>query len=324
MTIPSTPEPAASFGKAEDLAAFRTMILIRRFEEKAGQLYGMGAIAGYCHLSIGQEAIAAGMQMAMQSGDQVLTSYRCHGHALAAGADPAKTMAELTGRQAGLCGGKGGSMHLYAPEQHFFGGHGILGSQAPLGTGFAFANLYRSNGKAAIVYVGDSAADQGQVAEAFVLAARLSLPVLFVIENNRAETQAPLMLAGRGQGFGIAGATVDGTDVRAVYSAGHAVLNSVRAGGGPELLEMQTVRYRGHSMAEPAKYAARDGGQRPREGRDPIDRIRKRLLEEWQVPEAELKGIDAAVRAIVNGAAEFAGSAAEPGAAALWTDVTAA
>lgn len=311
------------FSKEQELAAFRTMLLIRRFEEKAGQLYGMGAIAGYCHLSIGQEAIAAGMQMAMRSGDQTLTSYRCHGHALAAGVDPGKAMAELTGRKSGLGGGKGGSMHLYAPEQNLFGGHGILGAQAPLGAGFAFANMYRGNGSVAVVFFGDGAADQGQVAEAFALAARWALPAVFVIENNRTEPAGPVALAQRGAAFGIPGETVDGTDVRAVYAAGHAALAAARSGQGPRILEMQTVRYRGHSMAEPAKYAARDGSQRPREGRDPVDQSRKRLLEEWQVQEAELKAVDAAIRSIVNSAAEFANVAPEPDASALWADLSA-
>lgn len=316
-------DASVSFSKEEELAAFRAMLLIRRFEEKAGQLYGMGAIAGYCHLAIGQEAIATGMRMAMQPGDQCLTSYRCHGHALAAGVEPARIMAELTGRASGLCGGKGGSMHLFAPDQQFFGGHGILGAQAPLGAGLAFANLYRTNAAATVVYFGDGAADQGQVAESFVLATRMSLPLLFIIENNRADVDAAVPLFKRAEGFGIRGDIVDGSDVRAVCAAGRAALADVRAAKGPLILEMQTLRYRGHSMAEPAKYAARDGGQRPREGRDPIDQIRKRLLEQWGMPESELRAVDGAVRNIVNAAAESASAAPEPDAAALWTDVTA-
>lgn len=313
-----------SFTKDDDLAAFRLMLLIRRFEEKVGQLYGMGTIGGYCHLAIGQEAIAAGVRMAMQPGDQIVTSYRCHGHALAAGTDPVRIMSELTGRQAGLGGGKGGSMHLFAPDQQFFGGHGILGSQAPVGTGLAFANLYRANQAATVVVMGDGAAEQGQVAESFALAARMALPVVFVIENNRADTDVALPLASRGAAAGIAGEIVDGADVRAVHAAAALALASARAGKGPRLLEMQTVRYRGHSMAEPAKYTARDGAQRTRDGRDPIDQIRKRLLESWQVQDADLKTMDASVRMAVNNAAEFATTTPEPDSTALWTNVSAA
>ncbi|MGL5733861.1 MAG: thiamine pyrophosphate-dependent enzyme [Beijerinckiaceae bacterium] len=313
-----------TFGKEAELAAFRAMLLIRRFEEKAGQLYGMGAIAGYCHLYIGQEAIATGMQMAMQPGDRSITSYRCHGHALAAGVAPDAVMAELTGRKAGLAGGKGGSMHLFAPDRNFFGGHGIVGAQAPLGAGLAFASLYRRDSAVTVAYFGDGAADQGQVSEAMNLAARFRLPLVFVIENNRADSADVIPLAQRGAGIGIPGETVDGTDVRAVHAAGLKVLAAARAGEGPRILEMQTLRYRGHSMAEPAKYKGREGEQRARDGRDPIDQSRKRLLEEWKVPEADLKAIDASVRVIVNAAAEFATSAAEPDASALFTHVTAA
>ena len=321
---PAAETPTQTLSRDAEITAFRSMLLIRRFEEKAGQLYGMGAIAGYCHLYIGQEAIATGMQMAMRDGDQSLTSYRCHGHALAAGVDAGKIMAELTGRKAGLAGGKAGSMHLFAPEQNFFGGHGILGAQAPLGTGLAFANLYRGNGHATVIYYGDGAADQGQVSEAMALAAKWKLPVVFVIENNRADNDGAPSLSDRGVPYGIAGTLVDGTDVRAVFAAGEKALAAARNREGPQLLEMQTLRYRGHSMADPAKYRARDGGQHVREGRDPIDQSRKRLLEEWQVPEAELKAMDAGVRSIVNGAAEFASVAPEPDATALWSDIDAA
>jgi pyruvate dehydrogenase E1 component alpha subunit len=317
----------ALFTKDEDLKAFREMLLIRRFEEKAGQLYGMGAIGGFCHLYIGQEAVVVGMQMALKDGDQVITGYRDHGHMLACGMDPDGVMAELTGRAAGLSKGKGGSMHMFSKEKHFYGGHGIVGAQVSLGTGLAFANRYRGNGSVALAYFGDGAANQGQVYESFNMAELWKLPVIYIVENNRYamgtsvdRSSAQTDFAKRGISFNIAGQQVDGMDVRAVKAAGDRAVRWCREGNGPVILEMQTYRYRGHSMSDPANYRTREEVDRIRKGQDPIEQVRARLLE-LNVTEAELKAIDADVRGIVNKSAEFAQVAPEPDASELYTDV---
>jgi pyruvate dehydrogenase E1 component alpha subunit len=317
----------ALFTKDEDLKAFREMLLIRRFEEKAGQLYGMGAIGGFCHLYIGQEAVVVGMQMALKDGDQVITGYRDHGHMLACGMDPDGVMAELTGRAAGLSKGKGGSMHMFSKEKHFYGGHGIVGAQVSLGTGLAFANRYRGNGSVALAYFGDGAANQGQVYESFNMAELWKLPVIYIVENNRYamgtsvdRSSAQTDFAKRGISFNIAGQQVDGMDVRAVKAAGDRAVRWCREGNGPVILEMQTYRYRGHSMSDPANYRTREEVDRIRKGQDPIEQVRARLLE-LNVTEAELKAIDADVRGIVNQSAEFAQVAPEPDASELYTDV---
>lgn len=311
----------------EDLKAFREMLLIRRFEEKAGQLYGMGAIGGFCHLYIGQEAVVVGMQMALKDGDQVITGYRDHGHMLACGMDPDGVMAELTGRAAGLSKGKGGSMHMFSKEKHFYGGHGIVGAQVSLGTGLAFANRYRGNGSVALAYFGDGAANQGQVYESFNMAELWKLPVIYIVENNRYamgtsvdRSSAQTDFAKRGISFNIAGQQVDGMDVRAVKAAGDRAVRWCREGNGPVILEMQTYRYRGHSMSDPANYRTREEVDRIRKGQDPIEQVRARLLE-FDVTEAELKAIDADVRGIVNKSAEFAQAEPEPDASELYTDV---
>ena len=311
----------------EDLKAFREMLLIRRFEEKAGQLYGMGAIGGFCHLYIGQEAVVVGMQMALKDGDQVITGYRDHGHMLACGMDPDGVMAELTGRAAGLSKGKGGSMHMFSKEKHFYGGHGIVGAQVSLGTGLAFANRYRGNGSVALAYFGDGAANQGQVYESFNMAELWKLPVIYIVENNRYamgtsvdRSSAQTDFAKRGISFNIAGQQVDGMDVRAVKAAGDRAVRWCREGNGPVILEMQTYRYRGHSMSDPANYRTREEVDRIRKGQDPIEQVRARLLE-LNVTEAELKAIDADVRGIVNKSAEFAQAEPEPDASELYTDV---
>jgi len=316
------------FSPENELAAYRDMLLIRRFEEKAGQLYGMGFIGGFCHLYIGQEAIVVGMQMALKQGDQVITSYRDHGHMLATGMDPKGVMAELTGRQGGYSKGKGGSMHMFSREKNFYGGHGIVGAQVPLGAGLAFANRYRGNDNVSITYFGEGATNQGQVYESFNMAALWNLPVVFVIENNRyamgtAVTRAAAKseeLYNRGSVYGIAGRQVNGMDVRAVKAAAEEAVAQCRAGKGPVILEMMTYRYRGHSMSDPAKYRTKEEVQKMREEHDPIEQVKRRLLE-GGMEEAELKKIDAEVRARVTGAAEFAQSDPEPDAAELWTDV---
>jgi pyruvate dehydrogenase E1 component, alpha subunit len=309
---------------------YHDMLLIRRFEEKAGQLYGMGLIGGFCHLYIGQEAVVVGMQNALLPGDQVITAYRDHGHMLATGMDPKGVMSELTGRAAGYSKGKGGSMHMFSAEKNFFGGHGIVGAQVPLGTGLAFANKYKENGAVTLAYMGEGAANQGQVYESFNMAELWRLPVLYIVENNRYAMGTSVERASaqpdfykRGQSFNVPGESVDGMDVEAVFAAGRKALEFVRGGNGPMILEMKTYRYRGHSMSDPAKYRTRDEVQSIRDRKDPIDQFGKKLVDRDLVTEADLKVIDKEIRLVVNEAAEFAIEAPEPDASELYTDVLA-
>ncbi len=318
----------ATFSKEQDLAAYDAMLMIRRFEEKAGQLYGMGLIGGFCHLYIGQEAVVVGMKMASRDGDKVITGYRDHGHMIACGMDAKGVMAELTGRKGGYSKGKGGSMHMFSKEKHFYGGHGIVGAQVSLGTGLAFANAYRGDGTVTMAYFGDGAANQGQVYESFNMAELWKLPIVYVIENNRyamgtsvARSSAQTDFSRRGVSFNIPGDQVDGMDVRAVKAAGERALDWCRSGNGPIILEMQTYRYRGHSMSDPAKYRSRDEVQKMRDEQDPIEQVRKRLLGQHQVGEEDLKAIDARIRTVVNEASDFATHDPEPDAAELWTDI---
>ena len=323
----SSKKSAPTFTKEQDLHAYREMLLIRRFEEKAGQLYGMGFIGGFCHLYIGQEAVVIGMQMAMKEGDQVITGYRDHGHMLAVGMESRGVMAELTGRQGGYSRGKGGSMHMFSKEKHFFGGHGIVGGQVSLGTGIALANKYRGNDSVCMSYFGDGAANQGQVYETYNMAQLWELPVIFVIENNQyamgtsvqRATKSPSLWE-RGAAYGIEGMAVDGMDVLAVKAAGEKAVEYCRAGKGPYILEVNTYRYRGHSMSDPAKYRTREEVQKMREERDAIEQVRKRLLE-GDATEADLKEIDKDIKAIVNEAAEFSKESPEPATSELWTDI---
>ncbi|MFG1271779.1 pyruvate dehydrogenase (acetyl-transferring) E1 component subunit alpha [Xanthobacter flavus] len=323
--VPSGPVP---FTKDQDLEAYREMLLIRRFEEKAGQMYGMGLIGGFCHLYIGQEAVVVGMQMAMKPGDQVITGYRDHGHMLSTGMDAKGVMAELTGRRGGLSKGKGGSMHMFSIEKQFFGGHGIVGAQVSLGTGLAFADRYRENGNVSVTYFGDGAANQGQVYESFNMAELWKLPVVYVIENNKyamgtavSRASAQQDFSKRGTSFNIPGEQVDGMDVQAVKAAGERALAFAREGNGPYIIEMQTYRYRGHSMSDPAKYRSKEEVQKMRTEHDPIEQVRTRLLDGHKVTEDDLKKIDADVREIVNAAADFASSDPEPDVAELYTDI---
>ena len=314
--------------KAEMLAFYREMLLIRRFEEKAGQLYGMGKIAGFCHLYIGQEAVVTGMQACLKDGDQVITGYRDHGHMLACGMDPNGVMAELTGRIGGLSRGKGGSMHMFSKEKNFYGGHGIVGAQVPLGTGLAFANKYRGNDNVSLAYFGDGAANQGQVYEAFNMASLWKLPVVYVIENNMyamgtsverhaSETE----LFKRGISFEIEGEEVDGMDVLAVREAGEKAVKHARSGKGPYILEMKTYRYRGHSMSDPAKYRKREEVDDIRSHHDPIEGLKGQILELGYATEDDLKKIDNEIKAIVKEAADFSLESPEPDPSELWTDV---
>ena len=321
------PKPE-KFSREQDLAAYREMLLIRRFEEKAGQLYGMGHIGGFCHLYIGQEAVVTGVQMALEDGDQIITSYRDHGHMLACGMDPAGVMAELTGRRGGYSKGKGGSMHMFSKEKNFYGGHGIVGAQVPLGTGLAFANKYRDNGKVSVTYFGDGAANQGQVYESFNMAELWRLPVIYVIENNRyamgtsvSRASAQTDFAQRGGAFNIPGMQVDGMDVRAVKAASDVATAWCRSGEGPIILEMQTYRYRGHSMSDPAKYRSKDEVQKMRAEHDPIEQVKMRLIEAKQATEDDLKAVDKEIRDIVAKAADFAQNDPQPDVSELYTDI---
>jgi len=322
-------KPRAKSAAAEELITlYREMLLIRRFEEKAGQMYGMGLIGGFCHLYIGQEAVVVGLQAASRPGDAVVTSYRDHGHMLACGMDPKGVMAELTGRRTGYSKGKGGSMHMFSREANFFGGHGIVGAQVPIGAGLAFAFKYRNEPKVSFTYLGDGAVNQGQVGEAFNMAALWKLPVIFVIENNKYGMGTSIERASartdfyhRGAPYGIPGEVVDGMDVVAVKAAGEKAVEQARAGKGPYILEMITYRYRGHSMSDPAKYRTREEVEKVRTERDPIEQVRARLLATSRASEDDLKRTDAEVRKIINEAAEFAAHEPEPDPAELWTDV---
>src|SRR5947208_12553777 len=323
----SAPKPA-EFTKEEELKAYRLMLLIRRFEEKAGQLYGMGFIGGFCHLYIGQEAVVVGMQMAIEPGDQVITAYRDHGHMLACGMDPKGVMAELTGRRHGYSKGKGGSMHMFSLEKCFYGGHGIVAAQVPLGTGLAFANKYRGTDNVSLTYLGDGATNQGQVYESFNMAKLWKLPVIYIIENNQygmgtsvARASATVNLSQRGRSFDIPGEQIDGMDVRAVKAAGDKATKWCRDGSGPIILEMLTYRYRGHSMSDPAKYRPKEEVDKVRTEHDPIEQVRARLIARKSATEETLKKIDQQVRAVINEAAEFATSDPEPDPSDLYTDV---
>ncbi len=317
-----------NFSPDQTLEYYREMMLIRRFEEKAGQLYGMGLIGGFCHLYIGQEAVVTGVQSAMIDGDSVITSYRDHGHMLACGMDAKGVMAELTGREGGLSKGKGGSMHMFSVEKGFFGGHGIVGAQVPLGAGIAFAHKYNETGKISATYLGDGAVNQGQVYETFNMAALWKLPALIVIENNQygmgtavGRASASTELFKRGQAYGIPGEQVDGMDVFQVYAAAQNAIDYIRSGKGPMILEMKTYRYRGHSMSDPAKYRSKEEVQKMRNEQDPIERLKHYILETGHAEEADLKAIDKEIKAIVTEAADFAQTSPEPQPSELYTDV---
>ena len=329
----SAPKSAIKVEGAGDLGADRLrrawadMLLIRRFEEQAGALYGMGLIGGFCHLYIGQEAVVVGVQMALEPGDQVVTSYRDHGHMLATGMDPKGVMAELTGRATGYSRGKGGSMHMFSRERNFFGGHGIVGAQVPIGAGLAFANRYRNNSSVSVTYFGEGASNQGQVFEAFNLAALMKLPAIFIIENNRygmgtsvERASASRDLSQNGAPWGIPGRKVDGMDVLAIHKVAEEATAHCRAGNGPFLIEAQTYRYRGHSMSDPAKYRTRDEVDEMRNPHDAIESAKRRLVD-LGITEEALKAEETAIRKRVAEAVQFAKDSPEPDEADLWTDV---
>jgi pyruvate dehydrogenase E1 component alpha subunit len=326
----AAPGKSAIKASVDDLQQYyRDMLLIRRFEEKAGQMYGMGLIGGFCHLYIGQEAVVVGVQAAMGPKDTVLTSYRDHAHMLACGMDPKGVMAELTGREGGYSKGKGGSMHMFSHDKRFYGGHGIVGAQVPIGTGLAFAHRYLNEDAVSVSYLGDGALNQGQVYESFNMAALWSLPAVYVIENNKygmgtsieRSSAKSTELFHRGQAYGIPGVQVDGMDVLAVREAAEKALGHARAGKGPYIMEMLTYRYRGHSMSDPAKYRSKEEVQKVRQERDPIERLRGIMVERKVMDEAKLKELDKEVKAIVSEAADFAQTSPEPDVSELFTDV---
>ncbi|MEZ5756785.1 MAG: pyruvate dehydrogenase (acetyl-transferring) E1 component subunit alpha [Emcibacteraceae bacterium] len=319
-------DPAVS--NEELIEYYKDMLLMRRFEEKAGQMYGMGLIGGFCHLYIGQEAVVTGIQSVLKKGDSVITSYRDHAHMLACKIDPKVILAELTGRETGISKGKGGSMHMFSVEHDFYGGHGIVGAQVPIGAGLAFAHKYRKNDNVSVTYFGDGAVNQGQVYESFNMAKLWNLPVVYVIENNQyamgtslARASSEIELHRRGDSFKIHGEAVDGMDVLAVREAAARAVAKCRAGEGPALLEMKTYRYRGHSMSDPAKYRSKEEVSKMRAEFDPIDQVKKRLLDGNIMTEDELKQIDKDIKEIVSEAADFAQSSAEPAASELYTDI---
>jgi pyruvate dehydrogenase E1 component alpha subunit len=323
----SKTKPPAVAGE-ELLEYHREMLLIRRFEEKAGQLYGMGLIGGFCHLYIGQEAVVVGIQSACRPEDAVVTSYRDHGHMLACGMEPRGVMAELTGRAGGYSRGKGGSMHMFSREKNFYGGHGIVAAQVPIGTGIAFAFRYRGTDNICAAYFGDGAINQGQVYESFNMAALWKLPVLYVIENNKygmgtavERASASTDLCQRGKAYGIPGDVVDGMDVVAMRAAAEKAIAHCRAGKGPYILEAMTYRYRGHSMSDPAKYRTKEEVQKMRSERDPIDHLRELIIDGGHADEEALKQVDREVKDIIADAAAFAQESPEPDPSELWTDV---
>ena len=326
MARKTTAKPNVS---ADELKTYyKDMLLIRRFEEKAGQLYGMGLIGGFCHLYIGQEAVVVGLEAATKEGDKRITSYRDHGHMLACGMEANGVMAELTGRIGGYSKGKGGSMHMFSKEKHFYGGHGIVGAQVPLGAGLAFADKYKGNDNVTFTYFGDGAANQGQIYETFNMAALWELPVIFVVENNQyamgtaqARSTSTPALYTRGEAFGIPGEEVDGMDVLAVKAAGQKAVAHCRVGKGPYILEVKTYRYRGHSMSDPAKYRTREEVQKMRDERDPIESVRQMLLTGKHATEDDLKAIDKEIKEVVNASAEFAKESPEPPLDELYTDI---
>ena len=319
---------SVEYSSEELLDFYKVMLLIRRFEEKAGQMYGMGLIGGFCHLYIGQEAVVTGVQAALESQDTVITTYRDHGHMLACGMEPRGVMAELTGRRDGYSKGKGGSMHMFSAEKQFYGGHGIVGANVPLGTGIAFAHRYKKDNGVCLTYFGDGAVNQGQVYESFNMAALWQLPVIYIIENNRygmgtsvERASAGTELWQRGQAYGIPGKQIDGMDVRAVNSAARDALSFVRDKNGPIILEMQTYRYRGHSMSDPAAYRTKQEVQKIRSEKDPLDTLKLILLKIKGITEESIKSYDREIRDLVNEAAEFAQNSPEPDPSELYTDV---
>jgi len=312
----------------EALKAYHDMLLIRRFEERSAQLYGMGLIAGFCHLYIGQEAVVVGIQSVLQPQDSIVTAYRDHGHMLACGMDPKGVMAELTGRSGGYSKGKGGSMHMFSREKNFYGGHGIVGAQIPIGTGLAFAHRYKEDKGICVASMGDGASNQGQIYESYNMAALWKLPVVYVIENNQygmgtsvARSSAGSTYYGRGQGWGIPGEKVDGMQLLKVKEATKRAADHARSGKGPYILEMDTYRYRGHSMSDPAKYRSKEEVEGIKETRDPIELFKTYMTKTLKISEDKIKEVDDEIKAVVLEAVEFSKTSPEPDVSELYTDV---
>ncbi len=317
-----------SFTPETLLKAYLRMVLIRRFEEKAGQLYGMGLIGGFCHLYIGQEAVVVGLQAAAQPQDTVITTYRDHGHMLACDMDPRGVMAELTGRSGGYSRGKGGSMHMFSREKNFFGGHGIVGAQVPIGTGLAFAHQYKQDNGVCLAYMGDGAVNQGQVYESFNMAALWQLPVVYIVEDNQYGMGTSVQRASangdfykRGEPYGIPGKLVDGMDLLAVREAGDWAINHARSGQGPALLHIKTYRYRGHSMSDPGKYRSKEEVEDYRQNQDAVERVRQLILGHKIATEEDLKALDKEIKEIMIETVDFAQTSPEPDLAELYTDI---
>ena len=326
--INKTKKTNKKLSKSDAIEAYKKMLLIRRFEEKAGQSYGLGQIGGFCHLYIGQEAVVVGLQMCIRDGDQVITTYRDHGHMLACGMNPDGVMAELYGRVDGYSKGKGGSMHMFSKEANFFGGHGIVGASVPLGTGLAFSNKYKKNKAVTLTYFGDGAANQGQVYESFNMAKLWELPCIYVIENNRyamgtsvQRSSAQKDLSQRGISFGIEGEQVNGMDIESVIDAGKRAVTKVRNNGGPYILEMLTYRYRGHSMSDPAQYRTRDEVKEVRDHSDPIESLKNSIIENNYLSGERLQLLNAEIKQVVDQSAQFAADSPLPDSSELFVDV---
>ncbi|QCR24029.1 pyruvate dehydrogenase (acetyl-transferring) E1 component subunit alpha [Pontibacter sp. SGAir0037] len=317
----------ATFSKETYMTWFEQMKLMRRFEEKAGQLYGQQKIKGFCHLYIGQEACVAGAVSALEKGDKWITAYRDHAHPLALGTSPNAVMAELFAKATGCSKGKGGSMHIFDKEVGFVGGHGIVGGQVPLGAGLAFAEKYNKTGKLCICYMGDGAVRQGAFHEALNMAMTWKLPVIFVIENNGyamgtsvSRTSNVTELYQLGSAFSMPSFPVDGMSVEAVHNAVAEAAERARAGEGPTLLEFRTYRYKGHSMSDPAKYRTKEELE-DYKGRDVIESVRATILNNGWATEEELDAIDDKVKEAVAESVQFAEESPYPEASELYTDI---
>lgn len=315
------------FSKSTYLFWYETMLLMRKFEEKSGQLYGQQKIKGFCHLYIGQEACVAGAVSALEEGDKYITAYRDHAHPIALGSDPKRIMAELYGKETGISKGKGGSMHMFDKEHNFFGGHGIVGGQVPLGAGIAFSEQYNKTGKLCVAYMGDGAVRQGAFHEALNIAMTMKLPVIFVIENNGyamgtsvQRTSNVTGLDQLGSAYEMPSESVDGMSVIDVHHAIARASERARKGDGPTLLEFRTYRYKGHSMSDPAKYRTKEEVESYK-GRDPIEMVRKIILDEKILTEKDLNTIDQKVKEQVSEAVKFAEESAFPAPEEAYKDV---
>jgi pyruvate dehydrogenase E1 component alpha subunit len=316
-----------NFTKENYLNWYEQMLLMRRFEEKAAQLYGQQKIKGFCHLYIGQEAVVAGTMSALKKEDRLITAYRDHAHALACGMSSREVMAELYGKVTGCSKGKGGSMHMFSKEHNFFGGHGIVGGQIPLGAGIAFADQYRGGDQVTVCYFGDGAARQGALHETFNMAMLWKLPVIFVIENNGyamgtsvGRTTNVREMYKIGESYEMPSASVDGMNAEEVHKAVAAAAERGRKGEGPTLLEIRTYRYRGHSMSDPAKYRTKEEVETYKM-QDPLEQVKATLLKKKYATEADFEKFEEKIAEIVTDAVEFAESSPYPEAADLYKDI---